>query len=1643
MNKKFIFKILLLVILVVLFLAVFEKASANSQIYQEHYRWRADDGDETTAAWLSNEDTAYNGLVKGDTIRLRFTLYESYSSEAYPDHNISYATDTSGSWTLVPVDVASGEHFEMVTSNSVVDGESTTNQLSVVAGMDWQAGKIVEDPSNTTGVFTFGGDSFLEHEFCIKATENATAGQTYYFRMESSNYILSGAYHVFAQLTLAVNVSGIVYTDEGSTNIGANKTVALSVNGGTIADVDLFTAETDANGAYSIDLYLPSGAKAIAFLDGETEKGSVVSVASGGDQAGFNIYQNHIIVRNDNGGTTANTDLDSADNGDADIQYSVSGTALTLESGTTLYVMADSNYAPGGTISAVNFKQVGGIYTGGSSAMTLSGNLAVTGGAFSAGSQALNLTDTANQDINSNGGAIGLITVNKASGNVTFSGNMDATGIDVDSCDNIDFGDSLMHAWGSDGMVMDHTGTVDLGTGTTHTITGGVFDQRDIGGTLDDATSLIVFEGTCSWIGHASGRSLYDVTVATGASVTLTVGRGYVDHTMTINGTFSVNGVKFGVLSTATGTVFGSSGVLTGSSLISLYSGIAAFPVGARITADAISFYATGTDTIPSGTYEAGTVLILNHTGNPDTLQIEAGTTIFTGNVKLWAPQVGRSIKLDLATNTPTVTVNGNLTIDIDDSTGDVILDASSNALTVQGDIINQIIVAGTFAADSQDLTLSGTSDQDIDPCDGMWGKLTLNKTGGDVTLTGNWTGSEFDFDDGDFDADTFNIDLSGDCILDNDTTSMGSGAWTIGGSWDSEDVSTFNGDTSTLTLDASSGTESITSNGSSFNNLILNDGGGTAVFQLEDGLDVNGNLTITGGTLDANSTGNNSINLGGDWINNDIFSAYLGTLTLDGTLQTVSGSSDTTFYNLTKSITSADTLTFVTTPTITISNNTTLKGVLNNLLSLRSNSSGVQNNIDISSAGTRDIEYVDVQDNNQTDSTVIPCSTGCTDSGNNTGWDFVQTAPSDLTSLNQTADSITWNWNDNSDDEDGFKMYDGDNNALIETISANATSYEETGLSSGTFYTRYLVAYNTAGNSLQSNTTRTTTKEGGGGPSAPPASYSPPSSPSSSSRNPQGGFNAIINKGNKKTTVNKIILELFVGKDTKKMAISNTPDFLAGTGQIAFQKDYLWNLCFDLADPDRQCEPGEYTIYIKFFTKYGVSSATIISKIILEEKVPIVEKIKEIIPKIPGFIKKIPEIIKEKLKPEPEKPLEETLSKEAPVSLRGEWSLLAEGPIKEFILSPLPKEIRELAGKFPQLEKTFEKIGISKITDIERLRYAKLTLPGLTETLGLKSAEIETGKLVLPQGVPIAQLSFQAKQKLPTDIIFVKTAGELIDFNISLTVTEKGQPEQKITGLVNKPLQLVVKPDSPVKSVKGYVIFKSKPKTQESESESYLPSDSLLASAMFAVPSLTKEHTPAEVETRLVLLEFEYTDLDNDGIYTAEILAPQVEGEYEIITVMDYQDPKKGMKEIRLITVIDPEGYVYAGVKDQELRIAGAVISLFWLNPGTKQYELWPAEEYQQENPQMTNQTGTYSFLVPEGSYYLKVEAPGYLTYKGKSFQVEEGGGIHKNIELKVKYWWLKLIDWRTIIIILVLILLLYNFYRDRIREKLLKVKK
>ena len=84
--------------------------------------------------------------------------------------------------------------------------------------------------------------------------------------------------------------------------------------------------------------------------------------------------------------------------------------------------------------------------------------------------------------------------------------------------------------------------------------------------------------------------------------------------------------------------------------------------------------------------------------------------------------------------------------------------------------------------------------------------------------------------------------------------------------------------------------------------------------------------------------------------------------------------------------------------------------------------------------------------------------------------------APSGFGGTALSTTSIRWTWTDNSSTEDGFRLYSGVGD-LIAPLAANAVSYNETGLTPDTSYTRYVRAFKGLAESSASNSAAVKTK--------------------------------------------------------------------------------------------------------------------------------------------------------------------------------------------------------------------------------------------------------------------------------------------------------------------------------------------------------------------------------------------------------------------------------------------------------------------------------------------------------------------------------------------------------------------------------------
>ncbi|MDD5740244.1 MAG: hypothetical protein PHO20_05775, partial [Candidatus Peribacteraceae bacterium] len=305
-------------------------------------------------------------------------------------------------------------------------------------------------------------------------------------------------------------------------------------------------------------------------------------------------------------------------------------------------------------------------------------------------------------------------------------------------------------------------------------------------------------------------------------------------------------------------------------------------------------------------------------------------------------------------------------------------------------------VVMNVRSADgSTALSFTGTGAQTYTDLGGLEpdGTITVNKPSGTVTLASNadWNASGQDLT---ITSGTLNI--AGYTLAVADQFTIGaSGTLKLQGA---ETVSAIDSNAGTVEFtgngNAGENTYTVTALATSYQNLTVNSTDGTTdTFQLGAALDVNGDFTIKAGAFVAGS----GITLAGDWIKKaaSTFAHGDGTVTLDGTSQTMSGS--TTFYDFSKTVASADTLTWESgsTQTIAAGGSITLNGAEDNLLTLAPSVAESAWNLDVDATASQSVSYVSVSYSDASGGAEIDASDGTnTDGGGTTNWNFEGAAP-------------------------------------------------------------------------------------------------------------------------------------------------------------------------------------------------------------------------------------------------------------------------------------------------------------------------------------------------------------------------------------------------------------------------------------------------------------------------------------------------------------------------------------------------------------------------------------------------------------------------------------------------------------------------
>lgn len=93
----------------------------------------------------------------------------------------------------------------------------------------------------------------------------------------------------------------------------------------------------------------------------------------------------------------------------------------------------------------------------------------------------------------------------------------------------------------------------------------------------------------------------------------------------------------------------------------------------------------------------------------------------------------------------------------------------------------------------------------------------------------------------------------------------------------------------------------------------------------------------------------------------------------------------------------------------------------------------------------------------------------------------------------------------------------------------------------------------------------------------------------------PEGPFSIVVNNGATVTKTTDVTLALKAGANVKSMAISSHKADLSDAALVDYQPTTTWDLCSKLGGfvklPQDQCTEGLYTVYVRFFTKFGQRS--------------------------------------------------------------------------------------------------------------------------------------------------------------------------------------------------------------------------------------------------------------------------------------------------------------------------------------------------------------------------------------------------------------------------------------------------------------------
>jgi len=419
----------------------------------------------TITAWIkrNTEEAAQEFIISKDVNGSRGYGFEVSSNKL--------CNERDGKWVIEDTDATvflSANTWYFVTLKFNESSNTYTTYVNGVQdGTKIRTGHLSTSAESRIGARAYPGyEGFFggiieELRISSSARDAGWIKTEYNNQVDTTTFTTVGSEEVGTVPSTTFDISGTLYTDEGSTqNTAGSVSIKLTIATSTPG---VFATTTDSgSGAWSIqgltqETDVWAGVPISVWVDGDANnRAFTLTKASSttNDISGVDLYQNRIIVRHEGTSATSTTITDLATydaDDDSDIQFTANGGALVSNAGQELHIWTGDTFAPGGAMTfhgnASTSGIDGGLHIDDNATLTSGGNItfagnwtADTGSTFTAGSDTVTFNASTSRTITGN---------SQSFNNLIISGNATTTdSFTVDGVLTIDSGKTLEIASG-------------------------------------------------------------------------------------------------------------------------------------------------------------------------------------------------------------------------------------------------------------------------------------------------------------------------------------------------------------------------------------------------------------------------------------------------------------------------------------------------------------------------------------------------------------------------------------------------------------------------------------------------------------------------------------------------------------------------------------------------------------------------------------------------------------------------------------------------------------------------------------------------------------------------------------------------------------------------------------------------------------------------------------------------------------------------------------------------------------------------------------------------------------------------------------------------------------------------------------------